>query len=431
MIRTKSLKLNAALNAVKTITGIVFPLITFPYISRVLSVDSIGAYNFSASVVSYFQLFAALGISTYAIREGIRYRDNLSDMNKFVSEMFSINLLATFLSYCLLFLVLYAVPNMKEYKELILILSCQIIFTTIGVSWLCNIYEDFLYITIRTLAVQIFSLIAMFLFVKDERDLYCYTVIVTLANSVANIFNFSYLRKKYVKFRITFKCNLRKHLKSILIIFMTTLTITLYVNSDITMLGFMKSDYEIGLYSASVKVYTIIKNLFTAIAVVLIPRFSLLIANGKSEEAKDLFSKVFNTITLLVAPAMIGLFSLSDKILTLVAGSSYSDAGTSLAILSFAMLFSLYAYLYTNCILLPNRKEKVVFYASVVSAVVNIGLNLVIIPFWGINGAAITTLIAEGIMCFVAIYEGCKHMKLIGAFALVLDPVLDDPGQML
>lgn len=410
--KSKSLKLNALLNTVKTVLGIIFPLITFPYISRILSVNSIGSYNVASSIISYCLLAAGLGVSTYAIREGSQYRNDYKKMRQFTSEVFTINMYSTVSAYLILIICAIYVPVLRTYNIFLAILSVQIFFSTIGTNWLCNIYEDFLYITIRTLAFQILSLFFMFVFVKDETDIYAYLIILTAANCVPNILNFCYIRKKYVKFKLLYHFNWKKHIKPILIIFSTSITITLYVNSDITILGIMTNDYEVGLYSASVKIYTIIKNVMISVVMVLIPRFSILFYNANGEAASKLFSRVFNTITLLLFPATVGMAVLSEDIIWLIAGDKYMEAGSSLCILSAATVFSLYAYMYTNCILIPKKKEKIVFIASVVSAVVNILLNIILIPYWGINAAAITTALAEGIICVVTTCVGRKFLTM-------------------
>uniref|UniRef100_UPI0011C80E3E oligosaccharide flippase family protein n=1 Tax=Robinsoniella peoriensis TaxID=180332 RepID=UPI0011C80E3E len=184
--KSKSLKLNALLNTVKTVLGIIFPLITFPYISRILSVNSIGSYNVASSIISYCLLAAGLGVSTYAIREGSQYRNDYKKMRQFTSEVFTINMYSTVSAYLILIICAIYVPVLRTYNIFLAILSVQIFFSTIGTNWLCNIYEDFLYITIRTLAFQILSLFFMFVFVKDETDIYAYLIILTAANCVPN-----------------------------------------------------------------------------------------------------------------------------------------------------------------------------------------------------------------------------------------------------
>lgn len=408
MKKNKSLKINALLNIAKTILGIIFPIITFPYVSHILSVSSLGAYNFSASIISYIQLIAALGITTYAIREGSQYRNEKYKIEQFVSEVFTINIISTILSIILLVFCWIFIPYIQKYYIMLSILSLQVIFNTVGVNWLCNIYEDFLYITVRTILFQVISLLLMFLLVKTKNDIYIYVVIVTSSSCMANLLNYVYISKNYVhiKFKISNSCKV--HLKPILTIFITTVSITVYVSSDVTMLGFMLGDYDVGLYSAAVKMYNIIKNVLVAMVMVMIPRFSILFNTDKENEANILFNNIFKIITLIMLPSICGIICLSKPIIMLIAGNTYIDSSTTLSILSLATFFSLYAYMYINCILIPLKEENIVFKATLVSALTNICLNFFLIPYLGMNAAAITTVIAEMIICIVS-YNNCKR----------------------
>jgi O-antigen/teichoic acid export membrane protein len=411
-MKQKSLKVNSALNVFKTVLSLLFPLITVPYITRVLQVETVGVYNFSASIVSYFILIAGLGIDTYAIREGPKYRNNKKDIDKFVSEVFSINLFSTIFAYGLLLLSVFAVQKLHGYEIAIAILSVDILFTTFGASWICNIFEDFLFLAIQSIGVQVISLILVLTLVKSPEDLYIYIAIVAFSHSLSNIINFIYIQKKYCHFKFTFRCNLKEHLKPILIIFSTSVAITVYVSSDVTMLGFMTSDYQVGLYGTAVKIYTIVKNIIFASVIVLIPRFSFLLQLDRDEEAKRLFSYVFDVIIVLALPATIGLFITSEDVIHLVGGSNYIEGASALRFLCIALSFSLTAALYTHCLLIPMKKESFVLISTAISAVMNIGLNFIMIPLLGINGAAITTIIAEMIVCVSSVLYSRKFIHL-------------------
>ncbi|HFI0817552.1 TPA: oligosaccharide flippase family protein, partial [Streptococcus suis] len=167
-MNNKSLKLNMVLNTIKGITGIIFPLITFPYVSKVLGVTKIGEYNFANSIVSYFILIAGLGISTYAIREGARFRENTKRLQHFANEMFTINVISTIFSYLLLIILLLLVPKFTNYFSLLLILSLQVFFKTVGIEWIYSIFEDYAYITLRSIVFQFISLLLLFIFVKSK-----------------------------------------------------------------------------------------------------------------------------------------------------------------------------------------------------------------------------------------------------------------------
>ena len=171
-MKAKSLKLNAILNVFKQGCSILFPLITFPYVSRVLGSDGFGKYNFAFSVADYFIIFAALGISSYAIREGAKYREDKAITERFCCEVFTINVVATATSLVILLMVLAFAKSLSPYSSLILIISSQMILATIGADWINSIFEDYLYITLRYIVIQVFSMLLIFLFVKGESDLW-------------------------------------------------------------------------------------------------------------------------------------------------------------------------------------------------------------------------------------------------------------------
>lgn len=154
----KSLSLNAAMSAFKTLMNIIFPLITFPYASNVLQVENLGKVNFASSVCGYFLLFAGLGISSYAVREGSRYVNDREKLSAFASEMFTINMISTALTYAALAVTMLFWTKLHAYTDLMLVLSLQILFTTIGTEWVFTIFEEYTYITIRGLLFQVLSI---------------------------------------------------------------------------------------------------------------------------------------------------------------------------------------------------------------------------------------------------------------------------------
>lgn len=410
-MKDKSIKINMILNGIRGLLGVIFPLITFPYVSKILGTENIGKYNFASSIISYFVLLAALGINAYAIREGARLRENKEGLNKFISEIFTINIISTIVSYLLLFVLILIVPKFKDYLTLIWILSFQIIFKTIGIEWIYSIYEDYKYITIRSILFQLLSLILLFIFVHSKNDLYMYAIITVISSVGSNILNLIN-SKKYCKLKITKSINIKEHIKPILILFATTVTITIYVNSDVTILGFLTSDYNVGIYSVSTKIYTIIKSLLSSIVVVSIARFSALYAQNRVEEFKNTAQEIYKTLLTLLIPAIIGIIMLNREIILIISDATYIEATSSLILLSIAIFFSLGAYFWGQAMLVPLKQEKKVLKITIISAIANIVLNFILIPIWKEKAAALTTIIAEAIAFIYCKYETEKIIKL-------------------
>lgn len=409
--REKSLKLNMILNAIKGIMSIVFPLISFPYVSKILGVENIGKYNFANSIINYVVLFAGLGISTYAIREGARIRNNMGELRTFAGEMFSINVISTIVAYIGLFILLIIVPKFHEYTSILIILSLQVVFKTIGIEWIYSIYEDYAYITIRSIIFQALSLVLLFLLVKTQNDVNRYAAITVLSSVGSNILNYVHARK-YCKVSLTIKINWKKHIKPILVLFAMSLTVTLYVSSDTTMLGLLCNDYTVGIYSVSTKIYSIVKTVLSSVLVVSIPRLSSLIGESKGDEFNEVASDIYRTLLTLVLPAITGLIVLRKQIILILADNTYIRAESSLMLLSIALLFCLGAWFWGQCILVPLKKENIVFKATIVSAIINVVLNLVLIKTWKENAAAFTTILAEAISLFWCSYFAHRYTKL-------------------
>ena len=407
------------LNTIKGALSVLFPVITFPYLSKVLGVNNIGLYNFANSIISYFILLAGLGISTYAMREGANYREKTCVINRFSCEIFTINIISTIFSYLLFFLFLWIFDVFYDYRLILLILSLQIVFKTIGVEWVYSVYEDYRFITVVSVFFQILTVILIFLFVNNENDVYKYAFITIFSVIVSNIIYFIYARK-YCSIKITKKINLKSHFKPILILFATAVTITVSVNSDTTILGFLCGDYTVGIYSVSVKVCGIVKIFISSILMVSIPRFSNFYWEKKYENFNNTATDVFSILLTFVVPLIFFIASFRKEIILIISDASYLDAATSLYILSFSLFFCMGAWFWGQCILVPLKKEKSVFYITVASAFINITLNFLLIPFWNENAAALTTVISESLAFFCCWFYGRKFVRIKNIFQTLI-----------
>ncbi|MGO4961218.1 flippase [Jeotgalibaca porci] len=397
-MKTKSIKINGILSALKQVSTVLFPLITIPYISRVIGNENYGKVNFGTSIVSYFILIAALGINAYAIREGSKFRIQKERFQQFANEVFTINIITTFFSYLLLAFLLIFWDKIDNYRLIIIIQAIPILFNTLGIEWTNNIYEDFFYTTVRYLVIQTLSIIGMFIFVRDENDILIYVLITSFASVSGNIVNIYYIGKNYVKVKLVKIENVRKHLVPMIYLFGNMLANTIYVNSDITILTLLKGDAITGIYSIATKVYLIVKQFINSMVGVTLPRLSSYLGEGNVKEYNTLLNKTLHTILVLVLPSTVGLFVLSEDIIYIISGPEYLSGYIALRILAIGLSFGVLSFFYVYSIMIPNGLEKTTLYYSLFSAAVNIVLNFIFIPRMGMNGAAITTTISEGIV---------------------------------
>lgn len=389
----KSVKINFIFSSLKGAMSVLFPIISFPYISRILGVESLGKVEYCQSIISYFALFAALGIALYAVREGAKFREDKEKLTQFCREILTINLISTMVVYLALF-VFMMLPIMRPYRTLLLVCSLTIILTTLSIEWLYQMMEDYMYISIRSVIVQVIALVAMFLFVKREEDYIIYALLYVLSTGGAFIFNLVHA-KKYVNLFQKTEIHLKRHLKPIFIIFGIAIASSIYLNMDKVMLGAMKGNYSVGLYSAAVKINTIVKTLISSISLVVMPRLSSYLATGNKKQYYSLLKKGINFNMVLSVPAAVGMILLSKELIVLFSGASYISASTASIILSANIFFSAIDGLFYYQILLPYGKEKEACIGTSFGAVLNTVLNFVLIVPFDTVGAAIATIISE------------------------------------
>lgn len=432
----RSIKTNALLNSLKVIFSLVFSMITYTYMLRVLQVENVGKINFYVTFVSYFQLIAALGIQTYAMCEGSARRDNPRRLNQFACQMYSINIITSLIVYIPLAILILSIKAFREDGFLIVILSASILFNAIGVDWVFSAFEDYLYITIRYVLTQIFTIILLFILVKNKNDYLLYAVVITFPICILNIINRIYA-KKYCFIKFTFSVGIQEYIWPLLTIFAANAATFIYCSSDITMIGLINGDRYVGLYSLPAKIYSMIKSIMSAAIVVVIPKIKLYLENKRYQQHKTLISELFCVLLILTIPVSIGLICLSDDIILVLAGKNFIEASSTLKILAISMIFAVLNGLTTTVILIPLKKEKIVMVGTIIAAVSNIVLNFILLPRYKHEGAAVTTLIAEIIIfsitifyCrkwldFKMIYRNTKIIVLIAPFIILCTYILE------
>lgn len=411
----KSLKKNSIINLVKTIVGLIFPLITFPYASRVLGVEGIGKVNYANSIVSYFVLIAGLGITNYAIREGAKIREDRDRLNKFCTEMLIINIISTIIAYIGVFIIIN-IGIFDDYKSLILLFSLTILFNVIGVSWLFNIFEEFIYITIHTIAFQIISLICLFIFVRERSDFIAYAAVLVLSSVGANIYNLYYSRH-FVHFFSGGPYELKKHIKSIMIIFGMCLASSIYLSLDVTMLGYFSGDMEVGLYSAASKINSIVCNIISSVCVVFLPRLSYYQKQGEHKKFYELTDTVLNYILILAIPASVGLVILRHECIQFISGPEFLAAASTMMIKAPNIILSIVNGFIAVQLFMPLNMEKYSLYATIAGAIINAIFNIILIPEFGADGAAIATILAEGTVFIICINVLQHNFPMKGLFS--------------
>ena len=399
-MKQKSLKLNVIMNSILTMSSFIFPLITFPYVSRVLSPVGTGKVAFATSFISYFSMIAQLGIPTYGIRVCAQVRDDKIKLSKTVHELLFVNMITTILSYIGLVFALIFIPRLQADKPLYIVVSITILLNSIGMEWLYKALEQYTYITIRSVLFKFIGLIAMFILVHEQKDYVFYGFITIFATSASNILNFVNAHK-YIERRYIGGYEIRKHLKPIGVFFAMSIAATIYTNIDSVMLGFMTSDADVGYYNAAVRIKTIMVSIVTSLGAVLLPRASYYIEHDLIDEFYRITSKALNFVFLLASPMMIYFMIFAKEGIFFLSGDSYAGSIVPMQVIMPTILLIGITNISGIQMLIPLGKEKVVLYSEVAGAAVDVIINALLIPSMASVGAAIGTLIAELVVLIV------------------------------
>lgn len=414
-----SIKYNFIMNFILTATQFIFPLITFRYVSGVLQASGNGRVSFVASVANYFMMVASLGIPTYGVRACARVRDDKDKLTKTVQELFIINATVTALVTVTYVTAIYVVPRFLEEKTLFYINGINIVLNMFGMNWVYQALEQYDYITFRSIAFKLISIVLMFLLVHQQSDYIIYGAITVFAAVGSYALNFIRLRK-IVSFRVAGDYNFKQHFKPIFTLFAQSVAVSIYTNLDIVMLGFMKTDTDVGYYHAAVKIKGLLLSLVTSLGNVLLPRMSYFVKNKMMNDFKKYMVKALNFELLMALPLTLYFVFYSAESINFLAGPGYEGAILAMQIITVAVVPNGLTGILGVQVLTSLEKEKYVLYSVIVGAISDFLLNLVFIPLYGAAGAALATTIAEFLVLFVQVFytknllmEVQKDIKII------------------
>lgn len=405
-----SIKKNFAYNMLYTVSGVLFPLITFPYVSRILLAEGIGQVHFFMSIISYVILFSSLGLPLYAFREIAKVRNDPEAMRKTAMEILLLHSLLSVVGYAVAILMACTIAKIQVNVPLFLILSLLILFNAIGAEWFYSGIEDFRYIALRSLFVRCLCLVALFVFVKEKEDLLYYGIIHLLSTAGNYLFNFIRLRK-IIRIRDGFKdLQIGRHVRPTLKIFTLNLIVSLYVNLDAVMLGFMKNETTVGYYGATTRITRTLVGIVTSLNSVLLPRLTSMAKEGKVDDFRMLIDKCNRFIIALALPLMIGIIFMASPLIHLFCGETFEPSILTLQLIAPIILLTPLFNLYDMQILYALGREKLAIISVSIGALLNFVLNWLLIPTYAQYGAAIAMSIAECSVALSAIFFGRKYV---------------------
>lgn len=412
----KSLGRNALYNIIYKVLSIIFPLISTAYVSRVLFADGIGRVNAVSNNVSYFLIFASLGIPTYGLREIAKRRDETPKRDKLFCELFSINALLTLFTYLVFNYLVFRSRIFAQEKTLYIIYGFTILLNVFNVDWLFQALEEYGYIAIRSSIVKIMSLIALFLLVKNKNDIYIYAAIQVIATTGNYLFNI-YTSKHLINWGFD-DLELKKHIKSLIYMALGGVSAELYAKMDITMLDIYKGNNVVGYYTSSQKIINLIITALVAITSVFLPRLSYLFGKDKKEFSKVIEMGAGLMITVSI-PACVGLIFISKPLVVFFLGKTFSESAVTLAILSFMIPLKCIGDIVGYQVMICAKKEDFLMKCYFGTMVINLINNLLLIPKYSAVGASIASVISEFLTFIFVLSYSRKYFKLKGIRVIV------------
>ncbi|MEY8379577.1 flippase [Ileibacterium valens] len=392
-----SIHYNFIMNFILSASSILFPLITFPYVSRVILPVGTGKVAFAMSTAAYFTMAAMLGIPTYGVRAVAQNKNDPVKLALVLKELLCINLFMSLFAYAAFGAALFLVPQMAAEKTLMIIASASIFLNVIGVTWLFQGLEDYSAITLVSLIFKVIAVVTMFLFIHTEQDYLWYGVMTVLSSFGSGFVNF-FRAIPYLKAAKGMKMDFRRHMKPIMVFFGMTVATTVYTNLDTVMLGFMKSDYDVGIYNAAIKIKSLLVTLVTSLGTVMLPRLSEYASQNRNEEFKALISKAISFVLLFSIPVSLFCMVMARPTILLISGQDYLAAAMPMIILMPTLVLIGLSNITGIQILVPTGKEKQVMISVCAGAVTDLLINCLLIPSMASSGAAIGTLIAETVV---------------------------------
>ena len=419
-----SIKTNVFYSGVLTAANYFFPLITYPYVNRVLGVTNIGMCNFVDSIISYYLLFSMMGMSTMGIREIAKAKEKgQSELSKTFSGLMLINGVSTAIAIFVLVIVIFIVPKFADYKELLVIGIFKVLFNYLMIEWFYRGLENFKYITNRSILVRIIYVILIFVFVRTRDDYVVYYALTVLTIVINATINIVYSRN-FVKFSYS-QLTIRPFVKPFLILGVYGLLTSMYTTFNSAYLGFVTNDTEVGYYTTATRLHVFILALFTAFTSVMMPRMSSLASQGSYDAYFNLCSKSLKVLFTFAFPVMVYSFNFSDDIIYVLAGTGFEKSADCFRMIIPNILIVGLEQIFITQVLLTLSKDKAVLVNSIVGAIVGVLFNILLVSQFLSMGTSFVWVLSEltvlgSSLCFIQKYNSKLLVPLKGIMKEIL-----------
>lgn len=409
-----SLKKNFIYQTGYQVLATALPLITTPYINRVLGAEQLGTYTYVANIANYFTIFAMLGFNNYGSKMIAATKHNENELAHTFSSIRKLQcLMATVVVAIYLLFISLCIP---EHKSLYFIESLWIINCFIDINWFFWGMEKVKLTVNRNLIIKLITLLGVFIFVRSRNDILIYAFILVIGTILSDIYLISQV-KKYVKGTKTTFYEMIAHIKPCIALFIPIVAMSIYQQMDKTMLGVLSTYEQVGYYSSADKIVNIPLGIITGLGTVSLPRIVSLISENKIMEYKKVVEKSISLVMFMCSAIAFGILAVSQEFVPLFFGREFLPCVSLVSFLTFVIFFKAISTVLVNQILIPNDNEKYYIISVFIGAFINLILNYSLIRKFDAVGAVYATLISELIVCFIQIFICFNYLntlKIIG-----------------
>lgn len=417
----RKILVNISINFFVKIITYVFSFLELMYVSRVLQPAIFGRVSFASNFVGYFVMLANLGMPIYAMRACAEIRDHRKELNRIFNELWSLSVVLSIASGIIFGISLLFIPVLRANWVLLALYGSSILLQTVNCDWLYRGLEKFGFLAITSLICKALSFSCIVLFVHSEKNVITYAALSVLIAHGSNVICFS-LRGKYVDKTLHFTIN-KKHLKPLFVFFMMSCAVSIYSNLDLTMLGFMKTEFETGLYSIAAKGKNVLAMTGGLVWGAILPFATTLWKDGAKKQFEELATKSLILVTTFQSLVAIVCMIFAKEIIIIIGGKSYIEAANAFRILLLALPPIAASNILGGQVLIPGGKEKKLLVAEITGAIFNFVANIIVIPRYSIVGASYTTVISEIIVWLLCVYYCKKEIGMdfgVGIFRKII-----------
>ena len=406
----KSISKNYIYNLVYQLLLMFIPLITTPYVSRVLGAENLGIYGYTLSIVTYFILFGSLGISMYAQREIAYVQNDIKKRSKVFFEIIIFRAVTMLISIVIFFIFFV---NGSNYQFYYLIFSIELLGNILDITWFFQGLEEFKKTVTRNIIVKLMSVISILVLVKTKDDLFIYILIYVVSNFIGKASLWIYMPKYIEKIKLK-QLNIIKHLKPTLWLFLPQIAMQVYTVLDKTMIGMIISNKsEVGFYEQAQKIINLCITIVTSLGIVMVPRMANTYINGDKKQIETYVKNSLKFVYFLALPILVGINLVSAQFVPIFFGEGYERVIPLINVISPIILLIGISNVTGTQYLLPTKKQKKFTISVVLGAIFNFIFNIILINKYGAIGASIGTVIAELVVTVVQIYQIKEDFNII------------------